>query len=139
MRQGRLQLVPLQVGPDAQEAEAFAGLLEPAPPMDDWEATACAVEMLDGVISVDTAVAHLAGSLGVPTLLLLPEPCDWRWGLEGERTPWYSSLRLLRGRDWAAVLQRLREALTSDSFRWHYGASLAASHERPSAQSCQGW
>ena len=119
VRQGRLQLVPLQVGPDAQEAEAFAGLLEPAPPMDDWEATACAVEMLDGVISVDTAVAHLAGSLGVPTLLLLPEPCDWRWGLEGERTPWYSSLRLLRGRDWAAVLQRLREALTSDSSRWN--------------------
>ena len=119
VRQGRLQLVPLQVGPDAQEAEAFAGLLEPAPPMDDWEATACAVEMLDGVISVDTAVAHLAGSLGVPTLLLLPEPCDWRWGLEGERTPWYSSVRLLRGRDWAAVLQRLREALTSDSSRWN--------------------
>ena len=87
--------------------------------MDDWEATACAVEMLDGVISVDTAVAHLAGSLGVPTLLLLPEPCDWRWGLEGERTPWYSSLRLLRDRDWAAVLQRLREALTSDSSRWN--------------------
>ena len=68
--------------------------------------------MLDGVISVDTAVAHLAGSLGIPTLLLLPEPCDWRWGLEGERTPWYSSVRLLRGRDWTAVLQRLREALT---------------------------
>jgi Tfp pilus assembly protein PilF len=112
VRQERLQLVPLQVGPDAQEAEAFAGLLEPTPPMDDWEATACAVETLDGVISVDTAVAHLAGSLGIPTLLLLPEPCDWRWGLEGERTAWYSSVRLLRGCDRAAVVLSLLEALT---------------------------
>jgi len=119
VRQGRLQLVPLQVGPDAQEAEAFAGLLEPAPPMDDWEATARALEQLDGVISVDTAVAHLAGSLGIPTVLLLPEPCDWRWGLEGERTPWYSSVRLLRGCDRAAVLQHLRRVMSSDSSRWN--------------------
>ena len=111
VRQERLQLVPLQVGPDVQEAEAFAPLLEPAPPLDDWEATACAVEKLDGVISVDTAVAHLAGSLGVPTLLLLPQPCDWRWGLEEERTPWYPSVRLLRGSDRAGALRRLCQAL----------------------------
>jgi tetratricopeptide (TPR) repeat protein len=110
--QGRLQLVSLQVGPDAREAAAFEPLLEPAPPLDDWEATACALEQLDGVISVDTAVAHLAGSIGVPTLLLLPQPCDWRWGLEGERTPWYPSVRSCRGVDREAVLQQLREALS---------------------------
>ncbi len=112
VRQGRLQLVSLQVGEDAQEAHAYPDLLQPALPLADWEATGQQIEQLDGVISVDTAVAHLAGSLGVPTLLLLNEPCDWRWGLEGERTPWYGSVRLMRGRTLSAVLQRLQEALT---------------------------
>jgi tetratricopeptide (TPR) repeat protein len=112
VRQGRLQLVSLQVGEDAQEAHAHPELLQPALPLADWEATSQQIERLDGVISVDTAVAHLAGSLGVPTLLMLNEPCDWRWGLEGERTPWYRNVRLLRGRTVAALLQRLQVALT---------------------------
>jgi len=114
VRQGSLRLLSLQVGSDAAEAAAHAPWLEPAPPLADWEATARELEQLDGVISVDTAVAHLAGSLGIPTLLLLPEPCDWRWGLEGERTPWYPSVRLLRGRDRVAVLQRLQHALINE-------------------------
>jgi Flp pilus assembly protein TadD len=96
VQQGNLQLQSLQVGADAQEAEAWRPWLEPAPALADWEATASALEQLDGLISVDTAVAHLAGSLGVPTILLLPEPCDWRWGLQGNRTPWYPSVQLLR-------------------------------------------
>jgi ADP-heptose:LPS heptosyltransferase len=99
------------VGPDAQEAEAFAPLLQPAPPLADWQATAQVLEQLDGVISVDTAVAHLAGSLGLPTLLLLPEPCDWRWGRQGDRSAWYPTLRLLRERDGSALQQRLEAEL----------------------------
>ena len=114
VRQQRLQLVPLQVGPDATDAAAFEHLLQPSPPMDDWEATACALEQLDGVISVDTAVAHLAGSLGIDTLLLLPQPCDWRWGLEGDLTPWYPSMRLCRGSDCGEVLLRMQQVLS----RW---------------------
>jgi hypothetical protein len=111
VQQGNLRLQSLQVGVDAQEASAWMPWLEPAPALADWETTARALEQLDGVISVDTAVAHLAGSLGVPTLLLLPEPCDWRWGLQGERTAWYPSVRLLRGRDHWAVCELLREAI----------------------------
>jgi hypothetical protein len=106
---GCLALQPLQVGPDAAEAGAFGGLLAPPPSLQDWEDTAALVETLDGVISVDTAVAHLAGSLGLPTLLLLECPCDWRWGQEGDTTPWYPSVRLLRrrpGQLWERLLAK---------------------------------
>jgi ADP-heptose:LPS heptosyltransferase len=50
---------------------------------------------LDCVISVDTAVAHLAGALGLPTFTLLHSTADARWGLD-DTTPWYPSMRLIR-------------------------------------------
>jgi len=67
------------------------------------------LEQLDGLISVDTAVAHLGGSLGVPTLLLLDDPCDWRWGANGETTPWYRTVRLCRrrGEIWRTEMRQL--------------------------------
>ena len=75
----------------------------PTPDLSDWERTAAVLERLLGVITVDTAVAHLAGSLGVPTALLLSTPCDWRWGFSGEHTPWYASTTLLRAGAWAGL------------------------------------
>jgi len=69
---------------------------------------------LDLVISVDTAVAHLAGALGLPTWLLLPTPCDWRWMVGRDDTPWYPTMRLFRQSqpgDWSGVVTRVRNAL----------------------------
>jgi tetratricopeptide (TPR) repeat protein len=73
------------------------------------------IERLDLVITVDTMTAHLAGAEGIPTILLLPYACDWRWGLEGDRTPWYPSIRIFRqgeDREWGPVIQKVVEELT---------------------------
>lgn len=77
--------------------------------------TAKMIAGLDLVITVDTAVAHLAGAMGKPVWILLPAfATDWRWGREGDRTPWYPSARLYRQEvagDWAGVLDRVEADL----------------------------
>lgn len=65
--------------------------------MTDWNQTAHLLNQMTLVITVDTALAHLAGAMGRPVWMLTPdqEP-DWRWGLTGDRTLWYDSMRLYR-------------------------------------------
>lgn len=80
----------------------------------DFSDTAALVARMDLVITVDTAVAHLAGALGRPVWLLLPFAPDWRWGLHAETTPWYPTMRLFRQPapgDWGPVVLRVRDAL----------------------------
>ena len=80
----------------------------------DMADTAAAIAQLDLVITVDTAVAHLAGALAKPTWLLLSHYPDWRWMLEREDTPWYPTMRLFRQShlgDWPGVMQRVIQAL----------------------------
>jgi hypothetical protein len=80
----------------------------------DFADTAQVVQGLDVVISIDSAVAHLAGAMGKPVWLLLPQLCDWRWGLTGAATPWYPSMRLLRqtvAGDWPAVVHTVAAQL----------------------------
>lgn len=88
--------------------------------------TAAMIKNLNLVITIDSAVAHLAGGLGAPTWLLLRRIADWRWQLEGEHTEWYPSLTLLRQPvldDWnslmPSVAERLQAHLNSLGSRRH--------------------
>lgn len=58
--------------------------------------TAALIAHMDCVITVDTSIVHLAGAMGVPTMLLLPYRYEWRWGLQGESNDWYDSVKVLR-------------------------------------------
>jgi tetratricopeptide (TPR) repeat protein len=77
------------------------------------------IDQLDLVISVDTAVAHIAGALGKPVWALLSYIPDWRWMLEGEATPWYPTMRLFRQvqpGDWSSVIERVAETLRREEW-----------------------
>ena len=76
--------------------------------------TAAIMQNLDLVICCDTAVAHLAGAMGVPVWVALAMGPDWRWLLERSDSPWYPTMRLFRQTrqgDWHEVFERIAEAL----------------------------
>jgi tetratricopeptide (TPR) repeat protein len=82
-----------------------------------WLDTAQILSSLDGIVSVDTSMAHLGGAMGIPTYVLLPYTPDWRWGLRSRQTPWYPTARLIRQpkpRDWRSVVHALTEELAND-------------------------
>jgi hypothetical protein len=107
--------VLLQQGEDRQMADPLAHLFGGAiDPEGDFLATATALAGTDLLITVDTAMAHLAGAMGHPAWVLLPYSADPRWLRGRQDSPWYPSLRLFRqghDRDWTAVVDTALEAL----------------------------
>ncbi len=81
--------------------------------MRNWNDTAHYVKMLDLVITVDTAVAHLAGAMGVPVWLMArSENPEWRWGLEGCESKWYDSMRIYRKKTtWDDLIETMKQDL----------------------------
>ena len=110
-----VRLVSLQKGSGSEQLEKTPGLaLDLGPELTDMADTAAVIRCLDLVISVDTAVAHLAGALGVPVWVAVPKIPDWRWLLEREDSPWYPTMRLFRQTQqgqWDDVFGRIRGAL----------------------------
>ena len=80
----------------------------------DYADTAAIIDQLDLVVTVDTSVANLAGALGRPAWVVLAKTPDWRWGLTGDVSPWYPSLRLFRqcvAGEWDSVIAAMTAEL----------------------------
>ncbi len=95
---------------DFPELSTFVGDIQ------DLTDVAALIECVDLVITVDTAVAHLAGAMGKSVWVLLPWICDWRWMCDRTDSPWYPSMYLFRQRikgEWKPVLQAVKHALES--------------------------
>jgi tetratricopeptide (TPR) repeat protein len=122
----RLEFVSLQKGAGSEQLEdlfseepplrsSFSDLTSVINQCWDFHDTAAIIQNTDLLITNDTAVAHLAGSLGHPTWLLLKWSADWRWGLSRTTTPWYPTMRLFRQPsegDWKSVVLDVKSALS---------------------------
>jgi hypothetical protein len=107
-----ISFVSLQVGDGIEKP--VVSMINLTMLVQDFADTAALIAQLDLVITIDTAVAHLAGALGKTTWLLLPFAPDWRWGLERDDCPWYPTMRLFRQRqpgDWGKVVAQVVAAL----------------------------
>jgi tetratricopeptide (TPR) repeat protein len=105
---------------DAAALRACGRVLDLSDLLTDFADTAAVIAGLDLVITVDTAVAHLAGAMGKPVWLLLPRTPDFRWLLDRDSSPWYPDARLFRktGADtWDAVIGRVAAELAGHAGR----------------------
>jgi tetratricopeptide (TPR) repeat protein len=115
---GDVTFFSLQVGSGSEQASSpptNMRLIDLTPQIDDFADTAALIEQLDLVISIDTAVAHLAGALGKPVWLLLPFAPDWRWLCERCDSPWYPGMRLFRQEEagiWDSVVMKIAADLS---------------------------
>ncbi len=106
-----LHLLQDQLRPDDVATLHAMGVVDHRPALAAGFATTAALaSCMDVVVSVDTAVAHLAGALGLPVFVLLPAGADWRWMSGRSDSPWYPSARLVRrraGESWHSVVEQL--------------------------------
>jgi ADP-heptose:LPS heptosyltransferase len=102
---------------DLETLPQFRGMTDIADDLSDFGETAAVMENLDMIITVDTAMGHLAGALNKPVWILIPKAADWRWLLERTDSPWYPSVRLFRQRvpgAWDEVLAEIVAALKQE-------------------------
>jgi len=143
-----LVFVSLQYGASVAEVAAVAPGVLHFPEVDalqDLDEFAALIAALDTVVSVDNSTVHLAGALGIPTLLMLPVFYEWRWGnASGGSSPWYRSVEMIRQREaseagWKEVLAKVRDRLAgmvelSASPKAEADGAAAATILRPVAQ-----
>jgi tetratricopeptide (TPR) repeat protein/precorrin-6B methylase 2 len=120
---GGVRFISLQKGAPADEANLLVQqgkLANLGPELEDFDDTAAVISSLDLIISVDTAVAHLAAALGKPVWLLVQRDADWRWMEKRNDSPWYPTMRLFRQRrddvsgSWTNVVDRVKTALLAE-------------------------
>ncbi len=99
-----------QDGEDIARAKCKSWISDLSPVTSPFENLAQAISQMDVVVTVCTSVAHLAGGMGKPVFVLLNTSPDWRWGRDGETTPWYPSMRLFRQTrfgDWSGPVAKV--------------------------------
>ncbi len=107
----------IQWGPRSAELKPHQGrdnVFNLSEKLTDFGETAAIIDQVDLVISIDSAVTHLAGALGKPVWTILPFGGEWRWLFRREDSPWYPNMRLFRQRilgDWRPVFLRIAAAL----------------------------
>ncbi len=115
---GRGSFISLQVGEAASQTKLLPprSLVDPTGELDDFFDTAAVIAALDIIISVDTAVAHLAGAMARPVWLLVPFVAEWRWLLNRDDSPWYPTMRIFRQPhpgDWDGAVGRVAAQLAT--------------------------
>ncbi|MEJ2703919.1 MAG: glycosyltransferase family 9 protein, partial [Sedimentisphaerales bacterium] len=114
-----IRLIGLQEGAAAGQVNQLATTMPTTnlgDELHDFTDTAAVIANLDLVISVDTAVLHLAGAMAKPAWAILSSASDWRWMLGRDDTPWYPSVRLFRQSkygDWDGVFERVAAELAT--------------------------
>lgn len=111
----RIAFYSLQKGNAAAQLKITApGVTNLGEDFETFADTAGAINCLDLVISVDTAVAHIAGAMGKPVWLLLPWAADWRWLTDRTDSPWYPTMRIFRQPrpgDWKGAVSLVNDSL----------------------------
>ena len=124
-------LISLQKGPGQAQIGTYWGhapLINLGPEIVNFSDTMAIIDGLDLVVTVDTAVAHLAGAMGKPVWIMLPFAPDWRWLLDRSDTPWYPTARLFRqpaARQWAPVIAAVGQELARTATKGHKPAARA--------------
>jgi Flp pilus assembly protein TadD len=112
-----VRFVSLQMGEDAKQPRPSGmELADYTSEIRDFADTAALISQLDLVVSIDTSVAHLAGALGKPVWLLLPNVAAYQWIVGRTDSPWYPTMRVFRQPvqdDWETAISQLSEALGS--------------------------
>jgi tetratricopeptide (TPR) repeat protein len=118
-KRGRAAFVSLQKPMPARDLPLltrFSGMTDLSDQLTDFGETAAVMANLDLVITVDTAVGHLAGALGCPVWIMTPKAADWRWMMDRTDSPWYPTARLFRQPvpgDWDSVMAEVGTALSA--------------------------
>ena len=109
-----IRWISLQI-PQFPQAETRGRLIDWTADLKSFLDTAGLIASLDLVVTVDTAVAHLAGAMGKPVFALIPYVPDWRWMIDRTDSPWYPSMRLFRQpgpKQWRKTIESLEIAVT---------------------------
>jgi tetratricopeptide (TPR) repeat protein len=120
VRDRRFAFVSLHRGTLPERLAACHNFLHLGQEISTFADTAAILTQFDILVSVDTSAAHLSAAMGLPTVTMLPKAPDWRWLLDGARTPWYPSMKLVRqtrSGDWPEVIARVHALLEDTFFR----------------------